>query len=599
MRSTTDTTATSTTADDARVSALSVAIRWLRHPASVAAIAVLLLNDHVLKAEFGTWWTGKLSDVAGLIFAPALVAVVVAAIVAAVARLARRSNPRGTARRSTPPHSSPRRTPRPETVAAASLAVVGVLFVAAKATAVGAATASSLLGHLVGPSLIRADATDLLALPALGAAWLSFRASSRPRPARPTHAPRRRAASRLATVVTLTVATGAVLASSAAPPPRPAAVAVESTDGGVTVTYYESYEVFSTSIVATTDGLVWSQRCGASSNTSCGDYFAQYSPVLTPVCVPSQPDICFRPHPDGIAVDRSDDGGTTWHHEWGLSTTERDNLTSAVGTESPEYDLVTMSVGILDLPSGFVVFAANGMDGLAVRHPDGTWERRGFLDSQCCSGHGLAAFDVSVEPPFDLGTSAGVASALAAWCLAFVIVLFGMRSGRGAPGGVRDGSVYWVRLIAASLLGAAGLACFAGSIVAFSGILYLGTHLPPENPGAGFADPQFGIKVWTVIMCAVGIVGAIAIVLASLLLPSYFRPRARLIWASAAAAVVATPVALAVGWTAHRVWIVFAATAVAFAVGLAAIYLATRRRAGRGASATDVLGHPGPSVFLP
>jgi hypothetical protein len=54
-----------------------------------------------------------------------------------------------------------------------------------------------------------------------------------------------------------------------------------------------------------------------------------------------------------------------------------------------------------------------------------------------------------------------------------------------------------------------------------------------------------------------------------------------------------------VGWTAHRVWIVFAATAVAFAVGLAAIYLATRRRAGRGASATDVLGHPGPSVFLP
>jgi hypothetical protein len=44
------------------------------HPAIVAAIAVLVINDHVLKARFGTWWTGKLSDVAGLMFFPALLA---------------------------------------------------------------------------------------------------------------------------------------------------------------------------------------------------------------------------------------------------------------------------------------------------------------------------------------------------------------------------------------------------------------------------------------------------------------------------------------------------------------------------------------------
>lgn len=38
--------------------------RWraLAHPAFVASVAVLALNDHVLKARFPGWWTGKISD---------------------------------------------------------------------------------------------------------------------------------------------------------------------------------------------------------------------------------------------------------------------------------------------------------------------------------------------------------------------------------------------------------------------------------------------------------------------------------------------------------------------------------------------------------
>ena len=48
--------------------------RTLFHPVIVLAIAVLVINDHVLKARFDSWWTGKLSDVAGLVFFPALLA---------------------------------------------------------------------------------------------------------------------------------------------------------------------------------------------------------------------------------------------------------------------------------------------------------------------------------------------------------------------------------------------------------------------------------------------------------------------------------------------------------------------------------------------
>lgn len=42
------------------------------HPVALVALALLLLNDHVLKAVAPGWVTGKLSDVAGLAFFPFL-----------------------------------------------------------------------------------------------------------------------------------------------------------------------------------------------------------------------------------------------------------------------------------------------------------------------------------------------------------------------------------------------------------------------------------------------------------------------------------------------------------------------------------------------
>jgi hypothetical protein len=42
----------------------------LLHPVPLAALALLLVNDHVLKASHPGWLSGKLSDVAGLILLP-------------------------------------------------------------------------------------------------------------------------------------------------------------------------------------------------------------------------------------------------------------------------------------------------------------------------------------------------------------------------------------------------------------------------------------------------------------------------------------------------------------------------------------------------
>ncbi|MFG2044862.1 hypothetical protein [Dactylosporangium sp. NPDC048998] len=61
----------------------------MTHPVTVGAVVLLLVNDHLLKAACPGPVTGKLSDVAGLAFTPALVAAVLCLLVPRVpARMA-------------------------------------------------------------------------------------------------------------------------------------------------------------------------------------------------------------------------------------------------------------------------------------------------------------------------------------------------------------------------------------------------------------------------------------------------------------------------------------------------------------------------------
>jgi hypothetical protein len=138
----------------------------LLSPAAVLAVAVLLVNDHVLKRAYPGWVTGKLSDVAGLVFFPLL-------LVSAWELCARRAP-----------------SLRALAVACAATALV---FVAVKlwppagacyrwglAVAQWPFRALAALGRGAGlpslapVSLVR-DPTDLLALPALALAWAAGR----------------------------------------------------------------------------------------------------------------------------------------------------------------------------------------------------------------------------------------------------------------------------------------------------------------------------------------------------------------------------------------------------------------------------------------
>jgi hypothetical protein len=142
------------------------------HPVPIGAIALLVINDHVLKAAFPGALTGKLSDFAGMAFFPLLL---VSAVEVAAAGLRRWRGPS-------------------RTLLVAAVVATGLVFAAAKAVPAGNVAYETGLGllqwpfrvagaalaaqPLPGPARVEAatDPSDLVALPALVLPWLVGRA---------------------------------------------------------------------------------------------------------------------------------------------------------------------------------------------------------------------------------------------------------------------------------------------------------------------------------------------------------------------------------------------------------------------------------------
>jgi len=131
----------------------------LLHPLALAAIALLIVNDHVLKARYPGWLTSKLSDVAGLVFFPLLLRALLAPILRLVP--GRRAHAIGR-----------------ERLLIACVAITALAFAAIKLAAPATAACEQLLGALRGGRVeIVRDPTDLIALPCvLVALWIARRA---------------------------------------------------------------------------------------------------------------------------------------------------------------------------------------------------------------------------------------------------------------------------------------------------------------------------------------------------------------------------------------------------------------------------------------
>ena len=145
--------------DHARAPALPVGEAM--HPATLAAIALLVVNDWILKPRVGidsgaSLVTGKLSDVAGLAFAPVVLSAAIGLLLHAAARLGARVDPSLSRRR-----------------LLLCVLATGAGFAAVKLSPALAAHVAGWLSHLGRPARFHDDPTDLLALPALLAAlWI-------------------------------------------------------------------------------------------------------------------------------------------------------------------------------------------------------------------------------------------------------------------------------------------------------------------------------------------------------------------------------------------------------------------------------------------
>lgn len=306
----------------------------LNHPSVWLSVAVLLLNDHILKAYTPSWLTGKLSDFAGMFFFPILLGVLWTAL------------------------GRPLRLPAPA-LRAAAFGLTAIWFILAKTQPVVSHWSEAFLSAILSRrTQIVCDPSDLIALIMFIPAWkLCTRHTKQPLGKLPR-----------STYLILCLASLAALATTRIPPVSVRHLIVF--DGEI---YADTSGA--TFVLHTRPGRVWAltQDLPEAVRRQLGQF--PHLPVT--VCLPDNPLTCYRTAQESI--ERTQDGGQTWLVSWRIPWGRRALMERGpVMGSAKTIDMGPYDLTLLNRDGRTLLVAAMGHEGLLVSEDGRAWERDGI-----------------------------------------------------------------------------------------------------------------------------------------------------------------------------------------------------------------------------
>lgn len=312
------------------------AIQILSNPITLGAIAILFINDHLLRKVWPSWWTGKIGDFAWLYFAPFVAAALLAWLI------------------------PPKWKKQERIVGILAFGLIGGTFALANTLPSFHSWFSTAAEALLRiPIVIHRDPTDLIALASLWFGWRTWQKNAQPE----------RSFS-VAGWASLMIAAFLTIANSV-PDPVQVNLGIDCLrfEDGVLrahATPIHFYARHDTNFASTDGGLTWTEvendpdyECSVFENNQIID--------------PNNDQVRYRVSPD-INIERSVNGGSIWEQVYTLEPIEEAEETYYKRTRIDPVSIQPVPLdAIMDPATGNALFAM-GHQGILVLTADGTWE---------------------------------------------------------------------------------------------------------------------------------------------------------------------------------------------------------------------------------